>query len=545
MTEFGKRLAIVVGVILVGAVVLAGYNLIYRPLVAIEGRFWDVIIDGGGAVLGVIVLGATYWAVQSMIASAHRKRRRQGHPVIVKEGQVLAGWELQDGSIQYPPQALPGASITHLTTSTSTHAGHQGYPPRWLVEPTGVEEQKAEEPRLLPERAPTTWEEERRKFAPGQFFLGWLVDRPLWATFDQLLVAVLVGMQGFGKTTLARLIALQHLLWGGGMIIYDPWNDIAAEMAEQVDECWSDAKDVEASAACVLEEIADRMVRYRRGERNFRPILIALDEGTQYPADQCPSLVELLRQGNDVCRKAKIRFVISGTRAPAAALGGRMAKQNSANVFVFNSMNRDLLADFGITGRLAEALHSALFKAGKGFCALRSGTLALEGTGLMLHNLEPAAFTAELREARAHPSRYMHRDAWTPFPSDQPELWQLAKRRAAGRAPGPATSAAAFTPTTTATTPGVEQPARPIPLFGHSSHSKQVKNIDPAVLDEIKRLRIEEGLGLNAICRRMTGASGGAMFYVIRDVLTEAGLLGSRVEADETDGDEEVQEAEE
>lgn len=220
----------------------------------------------------------------------------------------------------------------------------------------------------------------------------------LYATFDQLLVTLAVGMQGTGKTTAARLMVLQHALAGGQVVIFDAYNDLAQEMSRYFPDCYSEAEDVEAHAASLLQEVERRIKAYRTGERTFTPLLIVVDELPQYE-QACPSLVALLQKGNDVCRKARMRFFLAGTRFPASSVGGQFAKNNTANVFVFKTMNGDLLSDFGIVGEDQKRLQKALFAAPSGYCVVRSLPLGIEGKLLKLPNITAQVFKRELKGA--------------------------------------------------------------------------------------------------------------------------------------------------
>jgi hypothetical protein len=251
-----------------------------------------------------------------------------------------------------------------------------------------------DQPQALPQAG---WEEERAEEESSEsFFLGWLTGgRRLAPTFDQLLVSIAVGSQGWGKTTASRIMAMTHAERGGHVILFDGYNDVAQEMAPFFSDCYQRPEDVERASHSLCDEADRRIEAYSKGERAFIPLLIVVDDLPQYE-DVCPGLVTLLKKGNDVCRKVRMRFFVSGTRFPAASLGGQFAKANTANVLIFKHMDGSLLGDFGIHGKLAEQLESALFNAGKGFCVFRSSTMSIEGTMLKLRDITPKRFKSRL-----------------------------------------------------------------------------------------------------------------------------------------------------
>lgn len=432
LTDFGRKLAITVALVITFAVLVALYRLVYLPLLAVEGTYWRIFIIGLAVALAVVIMGAVGWLLVRFYASARRALVKRGRPVYAKtkDGKQFVGWETEEGGFIPAPQPGFGANIQTL------NMGHQAYPPKYLLETaeSRLEEDEEDQERALLPEATASWEQEKGGMGPERFFLGWLAGgRKLWATFDQLLVSIAAGMQGFGKTTIARLLLLQHAMWGGGVVIYDAYNDLAREMSSWIEEAYSEETDVELSAQCVLEEVEARMRAWRTGARRFKPLLVVIDELTQYEG-VCPSLVALIKQGSDVCRKARVRIFISVTRVPASSVGGRLARGNTGNCFLFKTMTKDLLNDFGIAGQLADTLHPLLFKQPAGYCVVRSGPLGLAGELLLVPDISPDVFKRELTwSRRGGASIWMQSYEETPADEEEVDfgLWRRASRRRA------------------------------------------------------------------------------------------------------------------
>lgn len=358
-----------------------------------------------GAVLLLLLLTRNLW--MGLIA----------RPVHARDDRfpALVNWRGQVRMIDNQNPRLP-----HL------HSIQQGgLPPGLFDESTAPNEVAglldAPEMSLIPKRG--EWSEVRAEIRPNHYFLGWTLDGPLWADLETVLTMFAAGQQGFGKTSLARSLVLQAALTGVEVVIWDWFNDIAREASGAFPHVYTDPEDVEASARDILSLMMTRQKQWIAGQHEFPELLIAADEWIQYEK-KCAFGKQVIKDGLDSGRKLGIRFYVSSVRLPAGSVGEALSKGNVATVFVFNT-SAQAASQFEITGKRAEALLSALFRAGKGYCIVRSARLQQEGTILALPFISPELFQAELARLRLPPSSLpplrRQSSAWVmPLPDDPP-----------------------------------------------------------------------------------------------------------------------------
>ncbi len=254
----------------------------------------------------------------------------------------------------------------------------------------------APEDRLIPERG--LWESVRAGIYAGHYFLGWTLEGELWGSLETMLTMCAVGKQGFGKTSLARLLALQAAMTGGQVVIWDWYNDIAAEGRDFFTHCYSEPEDIERSAEQLAGLMRARRAEYAAGQRDFAEVFLVVDEWIQLEP-HCPMAKKVIQDGLEIGRKIGIRFYIASVRLPAKTIGEAFSKGNVETTYIFVTSTQ-AAATFEITGAQGELLMSALFKAGKGYCIVRSARLGLEGSILALPDLSPEIFRQELTRLR-------------------------------------------------------------------------------------------------------------------------------------------------
>ncbi len=273
----------------------------------------------------------------------------------------------------------------------SIHAGNQSMP--LLESSTDTSLLAAPEEQLIPQRG--TWESVKSGVRAGHYFLGWTVQGELWGSLEALLTMFAAGQQGFGKTGLARLLVLQAKMTGAEVVIWDWYNDIAREAKDYLAHCYYEADDVEQSAQSIAALMEERHTLYKTGKQLVFPeLFIVGDEWGQYEG-ACPMAKKVISDGLEWGRKVGTRFYISSVRLPAKSVGPALSKGNVATTFVFITSTQ-AASQFEITGAQGELLMRALFKAGKGYCIIRSARLGLEGSILALPEIKPEVFQAEL-----------------------------------------------------------------------------------------------------------------------------------------------------
>ena len=382
---------------------------------------------------------------------------------------------------------------------------------------------EAPEDALIPERG--TWESIKSGIAPGHYFLGWTTEGELWGSLETMLTMFAAGQQGFGKTGLARLLTLQGAMTGAEGVIWDFYNDIAAEASGYLRHCYSEPEDVEASAQQLSALIAQRRTLYAAGTRRFPEIFLVVDEWGQFEA-HCPMARKVIQDCLDIGRKIGIRLYVSNVRLPAKTIGAAFSKGNVATTYVFIT-SVAAAATFEITGQRGEALMAALFRAGKGYCIIRSARLGLEGSILALPEISPEVFRQEL--ARLRPRRQMAaaipRVAAPPpvvaFTVDDPPAWMDDLPPMEPLSPNPvlARSHVESSPPSSSE-PSTGQVIPISTLDGFMRKGKEGKGrprYTEAERVEVLRLHYEEGLAASAIAMKLGRASN--WYYVVREII--------------------------
>jgi hypothetical protein len=370
-----------------------------------------------------------------------------------------------------------------------------------------------------------------REIGPNHFLLGNYLEpetgksKPLWASLDDIISLVAIGPQGMGKTTLARELGLEQVMYGGDLHVCDYFNDVAAEMRPYFTHCYAESGEIEAYAEQVLfPEMARRETLYRRGERQFPPWLLIVDEWRSLRPD-CPTLGKAIEHGFTDWRKLNFRMGLFSVQLERADLG--VSKSAVSTVALFNA-NENLARTWGYGGKeMLEALR-ALRTAGRGYCVVSGQSLQQYAALIALPNITSAFFREVLLEYRGdirdrvrsgvvEADRERAQRAWNslftpPAAVGAPQLPPLPMKREAAA--------------TTAATTGVERPQAPItPIWTRSSSSSKRSKVTREQRKAICRMFQEETQSITAIARAVLGARGGEPFYLVKEVLAEERLL--------------------
>lgn len=533
LTTFGKLLLIVMGLAALGLVLYTLYRVIVEPVVATVQQFhaqitWGIAITG--ILLWVALLAYVYTRLH---ASARYHARAHGRPIYekVEKGRQFVGWVDTDEAFQ--PRHIPAlANLQQLSLGTGRR-GSQASPYELLAEGKLEEEEAREDAidAMIPARG--SWESVKSGVRGGHIFLGWTLEGELWTSFEEILSMYCSGQQGFGKTGLARLLALQAKLCGLHVVIWDSFNDISGEAQPFfTPHCHSDARDIEDSAELLWRVIARRRDEWATGRRDFPEVLVVVDEWMGLE-ESCPMARKVLGLLLNEGRKIGFRFYIASVRLSAKALEGAFNKSAASATFVF-ACEADLAASLGVKGDLGAAAHKAMLRAGKGYCVLHSVRLAGRMGGLdtvlALPDITPDLFRAELRRLRhsgavialEEEGNALEEGPLPPLPPVPP----LPMKQETSQSVPPILSSPSLTDEGgIALQRGKTGEMRRI--------GKDKIRWSETERREVIRLHYEEGLAAFRIPKRM--GKSGAWYYEVRDILDEE---EARREAAEEAGEE-------
>jgi hypothetical protein len=169
----------------------------------------------------------------------------------------------------------------------------------------------------------------------GNMLLGYNLAGPLWGSIDDLLSTLVIGRPGTGKSTLERFLLVQLLYAGAELAILDPHGSIAdvADLGSAVRWRAETAAEIDRAAVDLGSELDRRLSDRRAGRREFRPLLVLVDEWNIL-AEMSKPAVEMARRYILEARKVRGYAVVSGQSAPAASFGDSVARDGLSSRYV-------------------------------------------------------------------------------------------------------------------------------------------------------------------------------------------------------------------
>lgn len=292
-----------------------------RAAAAWEAQQRDVALSG----LDVFVAGAWRLMPLALLAGAATVAgliayRRWGATEIIRAEHVTAAI-----------RASRSAGLPDRIESLTYHDSHRAIPPA-VVEPPVLAEP-------APIAVPTFGELVRDGFqpTPHKMLLGVGAEKPIHGTISQLLSTAIAGRPGQGKSTLLRLIYAQTMMAGGQVAMLDPHGGIVESVAGAPSLfVASSTKELDDGAGWITSELDRRLEQYRRGKRNFDPILILCDE---FPVIRLSSKAAIEAAGRVVLegRKVGTYALISGQGMPADSFNGSLVRDALSSRYVFRT----------------------------------------------------------------------------------------------------------------------------------------------------------------------------------------------------------------
>lgn len=523
LTDFGKKVIITLVVIAVAALLFAGYKLIYLPLAAVESRYWNILINVLAICLATLMVGITGWVILRLAGNLKRNLAPHGEAVFqkTKEGKEFVGWRMPDGT--FTPKPLPG--FGSQATSISLHMGHQGYPPKYLLD-TPVEEAEGEEagPQAL---RPITFREVVSQIPPGKQLLGVRPDGSLrlGTLADDMMTTLYLGKSGSGKTVsvaseLGTVVRDGALLMVADRHIHKP-DSLARKIAPLAAALWpgtqvvSQMEDILALIFLGQEELDRR----RDGGLYDTDLVIVLEEYAEL-FDDAEIKPALIRLSNDLVRAGR-GFRVYGkfiTQRMASGMAGQLRRLVQSYVIGRSDYNdaNAILHDSTLSKRAMQ---------------LGPGSSIVVDTDGVPELLQRPYITVEDMMLLA---QRMPRMAALPQGTDRERAqraWNslfVPAAAAVGKPQLPPLPMKAGDAATPAATTGVERPQAPItPIWTRSSSSSSSKRskVTREQRKAICRMFQEETQSITAIARTVLGARGGEPFYLVKEVLAEEGLL--------------------
>ncbi|HEU5368779.1 MAG TPA: hypothetical protein VFU69_09955 [Ktedonobacterales bacterium] len=529
MTEYGKWL-------LTGCVLL----LLLLTVIALWSVFFWlslVLVCLGLVVLGFRVYGLVHFGITQVqlrnaaVAKARAEAEQQRALADQQRAQAAALWNqtkiIPQHAIGMMLDAPGQAALNQVWTWSQQTGTHK-------TEINLLDEPEVEGP-VLP--AALDFRALQREIGPNRFLLGAYLEPdtgksvPLWAALDDIISLVAIGPQGVGKTTLARLLALQQVMYGGELHVVDYFNDVAAEMRAFFPHCYAEPGEIEAYAETVLfPEMERRAARYREGERQFPPLLLIVDEWRSLRPD-CPVLAEALEHGFTDWRKLNFRMGLFSVQLERADLG--VSKSAVSTVALFNA-NENLARTWGYGGKeMLEALR-ALRVAGRGYCVVSGQTLQRYAALIALCNISSAFFREVLLDCRrdireriragiVEADRESARHAWNSLftkaaPAvEEPQLPPLPMKPSGSSSP----SSPAHTRIESAD----------VRAYLAQKKGKKKTSYTEKERQEVLRLHFEEGIPASRIAKTMGKDTN--FYYEVRAILAEAAEAAEEEQEDE------------
>lgn len=172
-----------------------------------------------------------------------------------------------------------------------------------------------------------------------RMLLGYNHSGPIYGSVEDLLSTAVAGRPGQGKSSLLRLVAAQMLMIGGLTVTLDPHGSISEDVPGVSVYTASTAAELNQVASWMLTELEKRLAAYRRGQRQFRPLMALNDE---FPVislsskDAVAAISRIVLEG----RKVKMFSLISGQGLPASQFGGSLVRDALSSRYIFQTTTR-------------------------------------------------------------------------------------------------------------------------------------------------------------------------------------------------------------
>lgn len=232
------------------------------------------------------------------------------------------------------------------------------------------EQETAGEPKdALPEAPP--FSEIIDEVTPKHLFLGQSAQGEVWGNLGDLLSTLIAGRPGTGKSTQLRNVCGQILRVDGQPIIFDPHGSIVDDLGAAF-ETAENAQEIAERSVWLAAQLDSRLKARRAGERNFRPMLLLVDEMPIIHA-MSPDALEAIRRIVLEGRKVNMFALVSGQGVPASILGGTLVRDAMSSRYVFcTSAQQARMA--GIENEIAKKMMAQLEEAGPGKAILATAS---------------------------------------------------------------------------------------------------------------------------------------------------------------------------
>lgn len=168
-----------------------------------------------------------------------------------------------------------------------------------------------------------------------KFLLGYSHAGPIHGGVDELLSVLVIGRPGTGKTNLLRFMLAQLLDAGSEVAIMDLHGSLSdlANLGGAVRWYSESRETTEKLVATLTEELEKRLAQYRKGKRDFRPLLFLVDEWNIL-AEAVPEAIIIAKRFILEARKVRAYALISGQSAPAKTFGDSTARDNLSSRYI-------------------------------------------------------------------------------------------------------------------------------------------------------------------------------------------------------------------
>lgn len=168
-----------------------------------------------------------------------------------------------------------------------------------------------------------------------KFLLGYSHAGPIHGGVDELLSVLVIGRPGTGKTNLLRFMLAQLLDAGSEVAIMDMHGSLSdlANLRGAVRWYSESRETTEKLVATLTEELEKRLAQYRKGKRDFRPLLFLVDEWNIL-AEAVPEAAVIAKRFILEARKVRGYALISGQSAPAKTFGDSTARDNLSSRYI-------------------------------------------------------------------------------------------------------------------------------------------------------------------------------------------------------------------
>lgn len=207
----------------------------------------------------------------------------------------------------------------------------------------------------------------------GRLFLGQSKYGPIWGDIIDLLSTLIAGRPGTGKSTQLRNVCGQVLKIDGVPVIFDPHGSIVDDLGGAL-QCAESAPEIVESAQWLDVKLTSRLTQRRQGRRDFRPVLLLVDE-LPIVSSMAPEALETVRRIVLEGRKVGMFALISGQGVPASLFGddGTLVRDSMSSRYVFATSPRQARMA-GIENEIAKPLMKILEEAGPGKAILATAT---------------------------------------------------------------------------------------------------------------------------------------------------------------------------